>query len=253
MKTAPPSGKVPGPAQEGLGLSSRASILLLFAGLSLAGTAKGGPEEPPNVIITGDTMHIIDQGRSVRFMGHVRMTRGEEVLTSEELLSDKERHLLHAKGNVRVEKPGTGPHTWEARGDEGTYDTERSSYTLWSHGAKATVVRTLPGPPQKSIHLEARWMTSDSGFSYALARGDVFGLWESTSSAQRIRFWAEEATYEGQRGLLTLTGSRPILILTQPTDARRVTGELIRYHVDSQVLEVEGEAVSMLLPRGKTP
>lgn len=202
-----------------------------------------------SVFITSNSMLVIQQGRQLKFTGHVKATHGHDRLTSDELLSDKPKQILYADGHVTIYRTTTSDQVWEAFGEHGTYSTQTSSMTLWNTTGRSRLIRHLKDSPLNTVELEAQWMETDGKLSFAHGRGDAYGKSISTSTVQSMEFWSEDATYDENHSLIDLQGGHPLVILEKPSETRRINGQRIRYFIDAQKLLVEGNGVSQIFPK----
>jgi len=232
--------------------------LLTFLGTtSTLGTrawAGSGISLSTSVFVTSESMQVIDQGQQIKFFGHVKATHARDILWSDELISDKTKQQLHAIGHVSLYKDNDSNVVWEGFGDEGTYDTLKNFIVLWTRDTrkKALLIRHPKDQPKTiTLHLEANRLETDSDLSFAHAHGDSYGIDISTSSQQSLRFWAEDATYHQAQSSFLLQGGKPVLIIEQPSETRRVTGQTIEYLIDEEKLVTRGQAVAQIFPKGK--
>ena len=226
------------------------AVLFLFLGAGVVGPsgADKGVSISTSVFITSDTMEVVQQGLQTKFTSHVKVTQPGERLLCDELISDKSHHVLHAKGHVSLYKEVENEQVWEAFGQRGDYDTRENLMTLWNSHGRARLIKHHRSSELNTMELESEWMNTDNHFSFAHAKGRVYGRSVSTSTPQSIRFWSDEAVFDEPRSLIRLEGTRPVVILDQPSESRHITGRSIRYRIDDQKLEVEGDAVSKIFP-----
>jgi lipopolysaccharide export system protein LptA len=195
-----------------------AALTLLMPALLRA--ADSGVSLSTSVFVTGDTMQILEQGRKTRFIGHVKIRSRDTGLV------------------------------WEGFGDEGLYDTEKNTMTLWREApGRARLVRHPKNQPEPiTLELYGIRIETDSRLTFVHAEGNAYGTDISTTTHQSLRFWAESADYNQTRSLIWLAGNQPLLIIDKPAERRTVTGKTIRYLIDQQKLIAEGNAVSRIFP-----
>jgi len=208
---------------------------------------------PPPLYIKSDTMEVVDQGHLLKFHKNVKATRGRDRLLCDELESDKSKHFLHAQGRVAYWKPTDTGETWEAFGDEAHYDTLGDSITLRAAQGRARIIKHPLNSTLNTIQLTGRQMATNSSVSYAHAEEDVYGQTISTSTSQLVEFWAEDAVFNDEQSFIHLQGKRPIVIVHQPTETRRIEGDSIHYDIDAEQLIVTGNGIAKIFPKKNSP
>ncbi|MBK8575847.1 MAG: hypothetical protein IPN90_09275 [Elusimicrobia bacterium] len=120
----------------------------------LMGGAAGAAEELsvvrstdlPKTVITSRSARVLGKGSSVEFTGNVTLTRGNDFLSADRLVTEDKNNVARAWGQVFFRRDGAEePVRWEAWGDRGVYDTGLSSGTLWGEQKPAHARRTPLG------------------------------------------------------------------------------------------------------------
>jgi hypothetical protein len=192
-----------------------------LAFLLLAAVCARAAEEPPATVIKGARMDVLQKGEITEFKGGVTLTRGNDFMSADRMVSHDKAGFTQAWGHVYMRRrdPARGV-LWEAWSDRGVYDTNVSSGTLW---------------------------------------GDVFmEVRESTPSARLTRVWADRAERDPARGSLRFTGAhsgrgprarsappwppevspRPRVLQAEGPETRDLAGETVTY------FETDGRVVA---------
>jgi lipopolysaccharide export system protein LptA len=83
--------------------------------------------ESPKTVITSRSARVLGKGQSVEFTGNVKLTRGNDFMSADRLVTEDNNRLARAWGKVFFRRDGAEePVRWEAWGDRAVYDTVRS-------------------------------------------------------------------------------------------------------------------------------
>lgn len=270
-------------AEERNGFTGR---LLFFAVLAVAGeAAAGGPDvgvstAAPKAVITSRSVRVLDKGGRVEFTGDVKLTRGDDFLSTDRLVTEEATNVSRATGHVyfRQENAGEGVR-WEAWGERGVYDSEVASGTLWGNSPPARARRTPLGPgatPGGKVDLEApeisfaRVAVSTAPGSRALGRARAAGgvyvkSAEDVPIPRVTEMWSDRADYDGPADRFRLEGAfrpwpglpppgdpparldRPYARQVQGSERRQLRGEIINFHPAARRLVVERAVRAQIL------
>src|SRR5262245_36469236 len=87
----------------------------------------------PKTVITGSQMNLLNKGDAVEFVGGVKVVRGNDSLSANKVLSEEKKGMVHAWGDVYLRRDIPDENVrWEAWAQEGAYNTDASSATLWN-------------------------------------------------------------------------------------------------------------------------
>lgn len=105
-------------------------LLLVLLGPSAA----PAQEAAPKTVIKGGRMDVLKKGEITEFRGGVTLTRGNDFMSADRMVSREKEGVTHAWGNVylRRKDPERKVLT-EAWSEEAIYDTNISSGTLWGN------------------------------------------------------------------------------------------------------------------------
>jgi lipopolysaccharide export system protein LptA len=144
-------------------------FLFTFAFYLLPFSLSSATVDKPKTYIQGRRMEILKKGEATEFTGGVTLTRENDFMSADRMVNYDKEGTTHAWGNVYLKRrdPVKGV-LWEAWGDEGIYDSNVSSGTLW---------------------------------------GKVIGeVRQSTPTAKLTRVWADRASYDPTNGSLSFVG-----------------------------------------------
>jgi lipopolysaccharide export system protein LptA len=188
----------------------RAFFLLALA--ALTGPAAGAEKEAPKTVIKGARMEVLQKGEVTEFRGGVTLTRGSDFMSADRMVSREKEGVTRAWGNVYLRRrdPERGV-LWEAWSDDGVYDTNLSSGTLW---------------------------------------GNVFmEVAESTPSTRVTRVWADRVERDPLAGSLRFTGAhagrgkRGTKLMPPWPDGARPRPRVFQKAEDGESRELAGETV----------
>jgi lipopolysaccharide export system protein LptA len=163
-------------------------------------------------VVTGKKMSLLRKGEAVEFTGDVKLTRGDDYMEADRMLTEEKKGLTHAWGNVYLRRTDAEQGVrWEGWGDEGAYDESASSGTLWGSKKparlrRADLVRRSTETARSPLEIEARRLTftrdEADGADRTRARGEdqVYVLMEEPPAggkpARRTEVWAGRFFYD---------------------------------------------------------
>ncbi len=264
-------------------MKRRVFLGAVVAAAGFAGAAETLPPAPPpaepKTVITSRIVRVVDKGRAVEFTGDVKLTRGDDFLSADRLVTEERNTIAQAWGRVYLRRnlPAESAQ-WESWGDQGVYDTQTASGTIWGleGPARATRGLTADRAPDASVFLmEAPEITffevgSSSGPTYsaklAEGRGGVYlRSVEGEPRPRETELWAERAAYDGAQGWLALEGAfrpwpgrlppgapppgldRPYARQRTGREVRELRGRTIDFQPEEKRLKVRTEVWSRLL------
>jgi lipopolysaccharide transport protein LptA len=253
-------------------------------GLAVGGAAAEGDvvgsTAAPKAVITSRSVRVLDKGRRVEFTGEVALTRGDDFLSTDRLVTEEATNVSRATGHVYFRQENAGEAVrWEAWGDQGVYDAEVASGTLWGNGRPARARRTPLGPggaPGGTVDLVApeisfaRVLVSTApgarALGRALANGGVYVKSAEDGPVARVtEMWSDRADYDGPADRFRLEGAfrpwpglpppgapparldRPYARQVQGAERRQLRGEVIDFHPAARRLVVERAVRAQIL------
>lgn len=180
--------------------------------------------EPPKTVIKGKQMVVLKKGEVTKFTGGVTLTRGDDFMSADQMVSNEKTGVTEAEGRVYLRRrdPSRGV-LWETWSENGVYDTNLSSGTLW---------------------------------------GNVFmEVAESTPSIRFTRVWADRAERNPAAGSLRFTGAhaaagkgtrrmppwpagalrRPRVVQNDGPESRDLAGRTVTYFEEGGRVVAEGD------------
>jgi lipopolysaccharide export system protein LptA len=197
--------------------------------------------------IKGGRMELLNKGDTVAFDGGVRLERGSDTVKADHMTTNGARDKVSAHGNVTLLRLVSSTETWRGYGSSASYDTKTGAGTLIgdkqrAHLIRTTVVVSTTEAVQK-MDIFAKRFDFKEGGKHALARGDVYGKSSDPDTGAGYEFWSDEALYDANSRLITLTGStQPKLKQTTSEDFKTVIGDTITYQIDNRKLVSSGNA-----------
>lgn len=235
----------------------------------------------PKTVITSRSARVLGKGQSVEFTGNVTLTRGNDYLSADRLVTENNNTVARAWGQVVFRRDGAEePVRWEAWGDRAVYDTSLSSGTLWGESRPARSRRTPNGAaamaggvvemvaPEISFSRVLRSTgTSDLSAGIVNGRGGVYLKSLEAGPPPRVtELWADRSDFDGPADCFRLAGTfvpwhggaepegdppalldRPYARQRQGRDQRELRGEIIVLHPSRRRLEVERAVQAYLL------
>jgi lipopolysaccharide transport protein LptA len=127
----------------------RGAWVLLLMGVSSLSASEVAVErstEAPKTVITSQSARVLGKGQSTEFLGDVKLTRGNDFMSADRLVTEDNNAIARAWGHVFFRRDGTEePVRWEAWGDRAVYETAAASGTLWGETRMARARRTPNG------------------------------------------------------------------------------------------------------------
>ncbi len=194
--------------------AARALFLLGFAAALSA-----APAEKPKTFIQGRRMDVLKKGEAVEFTGGVTMTRGLDFMSADRMVNREKEGLTRAWGHVYLRRrdPDRGMF-WESWGDEGLYDSNASSGTLWGR-----------------VYVDVR---------------------ESGETDRRTYVWADRAEYDGAARTLRFTGAYPAsgsraAAMPPWPDGAHPRPRVVQEQEDGKFRDLAGETVTYFQDGGR--
>lgn len=224
-------------------------------------------------VISSDRMRVLGKGQSAEFTGRVRLTREEDLLTADRLVTEEKNTLARAWGGVylRRELPADALR-WEAWGDRGAYDTAAASGTLWGDAAPARARRSSSNNAPESagrfkmeapeiLFRDARSTVPAQGGFAEGRRGVHLQAEEPPPEGRTTDLWADSMNYDGPGNRVVLSGGfardggpdgpppnmdRPFARQRAGRDLRELRGRSLVYYPNDQRLSVSGTVEAYL-------
>lgn len=209
--------------------------------------------------IKGRRMDIIEKGQAVVFKGDVRLIRGGDLLTANEMRTTRARDSVTAVGNVRLFRRLSSTETVTAYGRSAFYETRTGAGHLEGNGKQARIIHSavLSSTMTRRIEIRADRVDFFREGQRAIARGQVTGETTDPATKELYEFASPEAEYQGEnRSIILRTGGgrrpagRPVLTQTLGEERKTITGDRITYHLDDERLISEGGARAVLVQSG---
>lgn len=271
-----------------------ASVLLLFGAASLAASdvSVARSTETPKTIITSQSARVIGKGQSTEFKGDVKLTRGNDFMSADRLVTKDNNAIAQAWGHVYFRRDGfQEPVRWEAWGDRAVYETTIASGTLWGETRMARARRTPNGEklmaggvvemvaPEITLARVTRSAgTSDLSAGIVTGRGGVYLKSVEAGPVSRVtELWSDRSYFDGPADLFRLEGAfatpgangptsegvdrvgppiltdRPYARQGQGREKRELRGEVIILHPSERRLVVErGVRADLLYQAGRS-
>jgi hypothetical protein len=261
---------------------SRLFFLVLFVAVTAAAEdlAVVRSTDLPKTVITSKSARVLGKGQSVEFTGDVTLTRGNDFMSADRLVTEDNNAVARAWGQVFFRRDGgEDPVRWEAWGDRAVYDTSVASGTLWGERQRALARRTPNGvaalaggvvemqAPEISFSRVSR-STGTSALSAGIVngRGGVYLKSVEAGPAPRVtELWADRSDFDGPADCFRLEGAyalanggaepegppasldRPYARQSQGREKRELRGKVILLHPSIRRLEVERAVQANLL------
>jgi hypothetical protein len=258
-----------------------AAVLLFCAALTAGAVKKAA--DGPQTTITGKKMTLLTKGRLVGFVGDVKMTRGDDFMSADRMVTDEQNNTSHAWNKVyyRRDDPVTRVR-WEIWGDEALYDTGFSSGTLWGTGKRPVRVKRTMLPPaakdetlwlqaDKIVMFDAQSATASAAAASASTAtaavspstsstcvnvyGRVYARYKGGADAGQTEVWSEKGFYNGPEGKLEFTGGYPWkkaradVPIPQLTDAEKPVAR--QENAKGERRHMKGESISYSAATGR--
>jgi hypothetical protein len=190
--------------------------------VSAAELAVSRSTDLPKTVITSQSARVLGKGSSVEFTGNVTLTRGNDFLSTDRLVTEDNNNVARAFGKVFFRRDGTGELLrWEAWGDRGVYDSALSSGTVWGDRAPARARRTplsgdaLPGGVVEMVASEisltqVERSSGTSGLSAGIVtgRGGVYLRSVETGPPARVtEVWSDRSDFDGPADRFRMEGA----------------------------------------------
>jgi lipopolysaccharide export system protein LptA len=174
-------------------------------------------------IIKGAKMEIINKGESMIFSGGVKMLRGDDIVESETMKTNKTRDKIFAEGNVRLFRKTSSTETWQGFGKNGYFDNQSGSAYLTGNGKQAHVIRTeiLSSTSSRVTDIYADRIDIFKAKETAKAQGQVSGIGVDPDTKDKFQFNSDVADYDGKLKTLILSGSSQSTLTQTSIDAKR--------------------------------
>lgn len=176
----------------------------------------------PKTVITSQSARVLGKGQSVEFTGNVTLTRGNDFMSADRLVTEDNNNVARAWGQVFFRRDGAEePVRWEAWGDRAVYDTSLASGTLWGESQPARSRRTPNGvvamaggvvemvAPEISFSRVTRSTgTSDLSAGIVNGRGGVYLKSLEAGPPPRVtELWADRSDFDGPADCFRLSGA----------------------------------------------
>lgn len=204
--------------------------------------------------IRGGRVELLNQGETILFTGGVQLVRGSDTLHADQMKTNKTREKVHAQGNVRLFRRVSPEETWKGFGESGFYDTKTGTGYLLEGKQKAHLIRNeiLSSTITRRVDLFAARFDFSKEKSHAIATGSAYGKTTDPANGDVYEFWSDQADYYGTDRRVVLSGSRqPRLVQTAPDQISTLTGDVITYDINTQVLMSVGQAQAVFNDMGK--
>jgi lipopolysaccharide transport protein LptA len=267
----------------------------MFLGVGVLGVLLGGrgpvlsaevSTDLPKTVITSQSARVMGKGQSVEFTGKVTLTRGDDFLSADRLVTEDKNTWARAWGNVFFRRTSSEEGVlWEAWGDRAVYDTQTASGTLWGKNQPARARRTsaLSGKVSGgTVNMLASQITlaqaHRSTATSELSTGILYGLGGvyiksvETAPLDRVtELWSDRVHFDGPADRFRMEGAfvswaagapagdpppgldRPYARQIQGLDRRELRGTIIDMHPESRRLVVEKMVRADLVYESVTP
>ncbi len=203
----------------------RGAWVLLLMGVSSLSASEVAVErstEAPKTVITSQSARVLGKGQSTEFLGDVKLTRGNDFMSADRLVTEDNNAIARAWGHVFFRRDGTEePVRWEAWGDRAVYETAAASGTLWGETRMARARRTPNGDeamaggvvemvaPEITLARVSR-STGTSALSAGIVtgRGGVYLKSVEAGTVPRVtELWSDRSYFDGPADLFRLEGA----------------------------------------------
>lgn len=202
----------------------RLFLFVLFATVTAAAEdlAVVRSTDLPKTVITSKSARVLGKGQSVEFTGDVTLTRGNDFMSADRLVTEDNNNVARAWGQVFFRRDGAEePVRWEAWGDRAVYDTSLASGTLWGERQPARSRRTPNGvvamaggvvemvaPEISFLRVSRSTGTSDFSAGIVNGRGGVYLKSLEAGPPSRVtELWAERSDFDGPADSFRLSGA----------------------------------------------
>lgn len=200
--------------------------------------------------IKGGRMELLDKGNKVHFTDNVRLERGSDVLQSREMITNKGRDKVTAKGNVQLLRVVSENEQYRGTGASGFYDTQTGEGYLIGQNPKAHMIYTevLSATATRHLDVYAERFDFYKTKSDVSADREVYGKTIDPETQNIYEFWSDQAFYNGQSKKVDLTGTVQPIVKEQGEKGRKdVRGDRITYFLDSRRFISEGNAQAVFI------
>lgn len=175
-------------------------ILFITALLCLP-VDQGWPEkQQENLIITGDSMELVDHGEKVIFKGGVKLERVHSMMMGDEMIYHKKTGIINIKGNVKLRLRNESD-VLLARCLEAVYSEKDDTGRMWGN---LEIVRTS-GDEFGQVNMYAEKLAFDGQKEEWLATKNVHIVQYQTES------WSDRAQFLHREEKMILSGRRPLM------------------------------------------
>lgn len=225
-----------------LRLEVRLALLAAFSAALLPAAGRAAPKKDPfeGLKVRSKEYVVRRNPEAEEFSGNVHYEQRNRELKSDWAILERAKGRFHAKGSVWTRSRLESGDVIEARGHEARHDAATGKGSLLPR--EGGLVRfehkggpTANAPQGAEDEGTAKSMWWNEKESEVRLRGDV-RMWGTEG-----RFWADEARYQHDARLLTLTGRRPVLSRKEPTWTGAIQADEIRGYQGRQRLEAQGK------------
>lgn len=205
--------------------------------------------------IKGRRMDILEKGEAVVFTGDVRLVRGDDILTANEMRTTRTRDSVTATGNVRLYRRMSSTESLTAYGQRAFYETSTGGGYLVGNHKQARVVHAavLSSTMTREMEIRADRIDFYREGQRALAKGKVTGETLDPQTRNYYEFASPEAEYRGDAREIVLRadnvtspGNKPIVVQLTAEERRTLTGDSITYHLEGERLESVGGSKAVI-------